>query len=79
MRALVCACGEHLAAADDAALFRLARAHADRAHPELQLTDVQLHRLLALDAFAVPAPTRPIEVIVVRPRRPGRAVPDRTA
>ncbi len=72
MQAMVCACGEQLAAMDDEALFRLARAHAACTHPELQLTDAQIHRLLALDAYTVAVPARPTGVIIVRSRQPSR-------
>ena len=76
MQAMVCACGEHMVAADDEALFRLARAHAACAHPELQLTDAQIHRLLALDTVTVAAPARSTAITVVRPQSSGLVVRD---
>jgi predicted small metal-binding protein len=39
MRAIECPCGHHLEGADDEELFRLARAHIDTDHPEMQRTD----------------------------------------
>ena len=36
MRAIECPCGHHLEGADDDELFRLAREHVDRDHPEIQ-------------------------------------------
>ena len=79
MHAMFCACGEHLVADDDEALFRLARAHAACTHPELQLTDAQIHQLLALDAVTVAAPAWPTAITVVRPQSPGLVVRDRPA
>jgi hypothetical protein len=36
MRAIDCPCGHRLEGADDEELFRLAREHVDRDHPEMQ-------------------------------------------
>jgi predicted small metal-binding protein len=56
MRAIECPCGHHLEGADDEELFRLARQHVDRDHPELQRTDAQLRERIAADAYdLVPA------------------------
>jgi hypothetical protein len=39
MRAIECPCGHHLEGEDDEGLFRLAREHVDRDHPETQRTN----------------------------------------
>jgi rhodanese-related sulfurtransferase len=54
MRAIECPCGHHLEGVDDGQLFRLARDHVDRAHPEMQRTDEQLRERVAADAYDVP-------------------------
>ena len=51
MRAIECPCGHHLEGADDEELVRLARAHVDRDHPEMQRTDEQLRERIAADAY----------------------------
>jgi predicted small metal-binding protein len=51
MRAIECPCGHHLEGADDDELFRLAREHVDRDHPEMQRTDAQLRERIAADAY----------------------------
>ena len=51
MRAIDCPCGHRLEGADDEELFRLARAHIDSDHPEMQRTDEQLRERVAADAF----------------------------
>jgi predicted small metal-binding protein len=53
MRAIDCPCGHHLEAADDDELFRLAREHVDRDHPEMQRTDAEIRARLAADAYDV--------------------------
>jgi MFS family permease len=53
MRAIDCPCGHHLEGADDAELFRLAREHVDRDHPELQRSDDDLRGRIAADAYDV--------------------------
>jgi predicted small metal-binding protein len=53
MRAIDCPCGHHLEGADDAELFRLAREHVDRDHPEMQRSDEQLRQRIAADAYDV--------------------------
>jgi MFS family permease len=50
MRAVDCPCGHHLEAENDDELFRLAREHIDRDHPEMQRTDDQLRARIAADA-----------------------------
>ena len=50
MRAIECPCGHHLEGADEE-LVRLARAHVDRDHPEMQRTDEQLRERIAADAY----------------------------
>ena len=51
MRAIECRCGHHLEATDDEQLFRLAREHIDRDHPEMQPTDDQIRQRVAADAY----------------------------
>jgi predicted small metal-binding protein len=53
MRAIECPCGHHLEAADDDELFRLAREHVDRDHPEMQRSDEQIRQRVANDAYNV--------------------------
>jgi predicted small metal-binding protein len=51
MRAIECPCGHHLEAADDDELFRLAREHVDRDHPEMQRTDAEIRQRVTADAY----------------------------
>ena len=51
MRAIDCPCGHHLEGADDDELFRLAREHVDRDHPEMQRSDDDIWRRIAADAY----------------------------
>ena len=51
MRAIECPCGHHLEGADDEELFRLAREHVDRDHPEMQRTDEELRARITADAY----------------------------
>ena len=53
MRAIDCPCGHHLEAADDEELFRKAREHVDRDHPEMERTDEQMRERIAADAYDV--------------------------
>jgi predicted small metal-binding protein len=53
MRAIECPCGHHLEGADDAELFRLAREHIDRDHPEMDRSDEQIRQRVAADAYDV--------------------------
>jgi predicted small metal-binding protein len=53
MRATDCPCGHHLEGADDDELFRLAREHIDRDHPEMQRTDEQIRERVANDAYDI--------------------------
>jgi predicted small metal-binding protein len=53
MRAIDCPCGHRLEGADDDELFRLAREHVDRDHPETQRTDDELRQRVAADAYDV--------------------------
>jgi len=53
MRAIDCPCGHRLEGADDAELFRLAREHIDRDHPEMQRTDDQVRDRVTADAYDV--------------------------
>ena len=50
MRAIDCPCGHRLEGADDQELFRLAREHIDREHPEMDRTDEQLRTRIGADA-----------------------------
>ena len=51
MRAIDCPCGHHLEGADDDELFRLAREHVDRDHPEMRRDDAQIRERIANDAY----------------------------
>jgi hypothetical protein len=51
MRAIECPCGHHLEGADDDELFRLARAHIDRDHLQMQRSDAQVRERIAADAY----------------------------
>jgi hypothetical protein len=51
MRAIECPCGHHLEGAGDEELFRLAREHIDRDHPEMQRTDEEIRERVAADAY----------------------------
>jgi hypothetical protein len=51
MRAIDCPCGHHFEGADDHELFRLAREHVDRDHPEMERSDEQLRERIAADAY----------------------------
>jgi len=51
MRAIDCPCGPRLEGADDEELFRLAREHVERDHPELQRSDDDLRQRIASDAY----------------------------
>jgi hypothetical protein len=53
MKAIDCPCGHRLEGADDDELFRLAREHVDRDHPELERSDAQLRERIANDAYDV--------------------------
>jgi predicted small metal-binding protein len=53
MKAIDCPCGHHLEAADDEELYRLARAHIDRDHPELERTDAQMSERISNDAYDI--------------------------
>jgi rhodanese-related sulfurtransferase len=57
MRALECPCGHQLEGSDDETLFRLAREHVDRDHPEIDRGDEDLRARVSADAYDVtPAP-----------------------
>jgi predicted small metal-binding protein len=53
MRAIDCPCGHRLEAETDEELFRLAREHVDRDHPEMERTDEQIRERVAADAYEV--------------------------
>jgi hypothetical protein len=47
-----------LEAADDEELFRIAREHVDRDHPEMERSDEQIHQRITADAYDVQSPAR---------------------
>jgi hypothetical protein len=51
MRAIECPCGHHLEGAYDDELYRLAREHISRDHPDMQRTDEQLRERIAAYAY----------------------------
>ena len=51
MRAIDCPCGHRLEGRDDEELFRLAREHVDRDHPEMARTDHEIRARVAADAY----------------------------
>jgi predicted small metal-binding protein len=51
MRALDCDCGQHLEAASDEELFDKANEHVSRDHPEMQLSDEQIRKIVAEKAY----------------------------
>lgn len=51
MRALDCECGRHLEAESDEELHRQARAHVDEDHPEMQLNDEQVRKIVSGSAY----------------------------
>jgi predicted small metal-binding protein len=51
MRAIDCPCGHRFEGADDDELFRLAREHVDRDHPEMQRSDEQIWERVRNDAY----------------------------
>jgi predicted small metal-binding protein len=53
MRAIDCPCGHHLEGADDEELFRKAREHIDRDHPEMERSDEDIRRRVESDAYEV--------------------------
>ena len=53
MRAIDCPCGHQLQGTDDEELFRLARDHIDREHPEMERSDEQVRERVAADAYDV--------------------------
>jgi hypothetical protein len=57
MRAIDCPCGHHLEATEDEELFRLAREHVDRDHPEMDRTDAQIRARVVADAHDLEAVT----------------------
>ena len=59
MRAIECPCGHRLEGQDDEELFRLAREHVDRDHPEMERSDAQLRERIAADAYDIQAPATP--------------------
>ena len=51
MRVLDCDCGQTLQAANDDDLVKEARAHVEREHPDMQLSDEQVRELVAAKAY----------------------------
>jgi rhodanese-related sulfurtransferase len=56
LRAVDCACGDHLEADDDEQLLRLAREHIEREHPEMRRSDEQLRYRIAADGYDLRSP-----------------------
>jgi predicted small metal-binding protein len=50
MKEVTCACGATFSAPNDEELFKLTRQHADEQHPELRMSDEQIHVLVAASA-----------------------------
>lgn len=50
MRSVCCSCGEHFVAPDDTQLYGVYLEHIRQAHPDNQLTDLQLHTVLVYAA-----------------------------
>ena len=53
MLAIECPCGHHLEGEDEDELFRRAREHVDRDHPEMNRSDDDLRARIAADAYEV--------------------------
>jgi predicted small metal-binding protein len=51
MRVIDCPCGHRLEAETDDELFRLAREHVDRDHPEMQRTGEEIRQRVRDDAY----------------------------
>jgi len=51
MRVIDCDCGQTLQAANDEDLAKEARAHVDKDHPEMELSDDQVRELVASKAY----------------------------
>jgi Protein of unknown function (DUF1059) len=51
MRVIDCDCGQTLQAGNDEDLVKEARAHVDREHPDMRLTDEQVRELVANRAY----------------------------
>jgi predicted small metal-binding protein len=51
MRVIDCDCGATLSAANDDDLFKAARQHVDKEHPDMQLSDDQVRGLVAERAY----------------------------
>jgi hypothetical protein len=51
MRVIDCDCGHTLQAANDDDLFKAAREHVDRDHPDMSLSDDELRNLVAEKAY----------------------------
>jgi hypothetical protein len=51
MRVIDCPCGHRLEGADDDELYRLAREHVDRDHPDLQRSDDDIRARVANDGY----------------------------
>ena len=58
IRAIDCPCGHHLDGVDDEDLFRQAREHVDRDHPEMERSDEELRARIAADAYDAVATIR---------------------
>ncbi len=50
-RALDCFCGEYLEGDDNEELLNWAQVHVERQHPDMQLTDEQIHQMVEEGAY----------------------------
>ena len=55
-RAMTCACGQYLEAANDEELFQKGRKHVQEVHPEMQMTDEELRAAMAPQIHDVEEP-----------------------
>jgi predicted small metal-binding protein len=51
MRVIDCPCGHRFEGADDEELFRLAREHVGREHPEMRRTDDEIRDRVVADTY----------------------------
>jgi len=51
VRALDCSCGQHLEADNDEKLFKRARKNVDTDHPEMELSDEKVRRIVDRGAY----------------------------
>ncbi len=46
MKTVNCGCGERLEAANDEEMFKKVRAHIDQEHPEMQISDEEVRKIV---------------------------------